>query len=422
MRFDLLVKGGEVVDPAAGYYGKLDVAVTRGRIAAVDANIPADSAFRVIDATGQYVTPGLIDMHAHVYEDVTYWGVNPDAIGSQTGVTTWVDAGSAGAVTLGGFRNSVITPSTVRVYAFVNISCIGLVAEDYELTNPEYCNVELLQRVVNLNRDIVVGIKVRAGRSGGAQDLEPLRRARRAADDLELPLMAHLSTEPPDVETVLGFVGPGDILTHCFSGESMKIVDGRGKLLDGVKRAWEEGLTLDLAHGAGSFSFDVAEAVVSQGYWPDVISTDLHQLSIVGPNLMDSLKESGAGTPSGSWDAQSVIAQVRGSGEPVFNLLTCIDKMLFLGMSFSDAIKATTSRPAEIIGLKGEVGTLAPGACADMATFVMEKGRFELHDTCGNVRHGKQSVRSILAVVGGRPLDPIDIPAPAAWVQPLGEE
>jgi dihydroorotase len=421
MRFDLLVKGGQVVDPSAGYGGKLDVAVKRGRIAAVDANIPADSAFRVIDASSQYVTPGLIDMHAHVYEDVTYWGVNAEAIGSQTGVTTWADAGSAGAVNLAGFRNSVIRPSKVRVYAFVNIAYVGLVAQDYELSNPEYCNVELLERVVNLNRDIVVGVKVRAGRSGGARDLVPLRRARRAADDLELPLMLHLSAVPPDVETVLGFVGPGDILTHCFSGESMKIVDEKGKLLDAARKAWEDGLVLDLAHGAGAFSFETAEALVSQGCWPDVISTDLHQRSIVGPNLMDSPGDSGAGTSNESWDAQSVIAQVRGSGEPVFNLLTCIDKMLFLGMSFTDAIKATTSRPAEVLGLKGEVGTLTPGAQADVAAFVVETGDFELHDTCGNVRRARQRVRNTMSMVGGRVLEPMVIPAPPAWVQPLGE-
>jgi len=141
MRFDLLIKGGEVLDPGAGYSGKIDVAVKRGRIAAVEENIPADLAFDVIDASDQYVTPGLIDIHAHLYKNVTYWGIDADAIGSQAGVTTWADAGSAGAVTLQGFRDYVVESSKVRILSFVNISSIGLVAQDYELTNPEYCNM-----------------------------------------------------------------------------------------------------------------------------------------------------------------------------------------------------------------------------------------------------------------------------------------
>lgn len=421
MRFDLLIKGGEVVDPAAGYSGKLDVAVKRRRIAAVDANIPAESAFNVIDAAGQYVTPGLIDVHAHVYEGVTYWGVNADAIGSQTGVTTWVDAGSAGAVTLAGLRDFVIEPSRVKIYAFVNIAYIGLVAEDYELSNNEYCNVELLERVVDRNRDIVAGIKIRAGRSGGAQDLVPFERARRAADDMELPLMLHLSMAPPDVETVLGFLRPGDIVSHCFTGATMKIVDDRGKLLDGVRRVWEDGLIMDLAHGAGSFSFEVAESLVSEGYGPDVISTDLHQVSLVGPNLIDAESGSASGDLSETDDARSVIVQVRGGGEPAFSLLTCMDKMLCLGMSFPDAVRATTSRPAEVLGLKGEVGTLAPGACADISLFAKEKGDFELCDTEGNVRRGQESIRNTMTILDGRRFEPMELPAPPVWVQPVGD-
>jgi dihydroorotase len=417
VRFDLLIKGGEVIDPDAGYNGRMDVAVNRDRIAAVEPQIPAKSAFRVIDAAGQYVTPGLIDMHAHIYKDVTYWGVDADAIGSQTGVTTWADAGSAGAMTLGGFREHVVAPSRLKLFSFINITYIGLVAQDYELANNEYCNVEILKRVVNLNRDIVVGIKLRAGRSGGGVDLEPYHRARKAADELELPIMVHLSTAPPDLETVLGFLKPGDIVTHSFTGQSMRLVDEKGKLLDTAKKAWDEGLIMDLGHGAGSFSFDVSEALVSQGYWPDVISTDLHWLSIFGPNLMDPLKGSAFGDLSESSDARSVIVKVKGDGTPVFNLLTCMDKMLFLGMPFPDVIKATTSRPSEILGLKGKTGTLKPGALADIATFVIDKGDFELRDIHKNERRGKERVRNILTMTEGRVLKPIEIPGPPPWVE-----
>jgi dihydroorotase len=418
MRFDLLIKGGEVIDPQAGYTGRMDVAVNRNRIAAVDADIPAEAAFSVIDASGQYVTPGLIDMHAHVYTGVTYWGVDADAIGSQSGVTTWADAGSAGAVSLQGFRDYVIDTSKVRIYAFVNISSIGLIAQDYELTNPEYSNVALLKDVVNRNRDIVVGIKVRAGRSGGAQDLVPLERARRAADELELPLMLHISTTPPALEEALGFLKPGDILTHCYTGQTMKIIDDNGKILPAAKKAWENGVIMDLGHGCGSLSFDSAEALIAQGYRVHVISTDLHNMSIHGANLMDPLKGAGQREIGAGDDAVSIHYGVRGDGKPAFNLLTCMDKMLCLGMQLREIITATTARPAEVLGLKGEAGTLRPGAYADITGLTVERGNYELVDIHGETRQGREHVRNTFTVLNGRPLERIETPAPPPWIVP----
>lgn len=417
MRFDLLIKGGVVVDPDSGLNGELDIAVTRDRIEAVDRNIPMDSAFQVIDVKGKYVTPGLVDMHAHAYEGATYWGINIDSIGSRSGVTTWVDAGSAGAVTFPGFRKFIIEKSRVNIYAFINIAYIGLVAQDYELANPEYCNVDILKRVVNSNRDIVVGIKIRAGRSGGGVDLEPFHRARRAADELDLPIMVHISTKPPDVETVLGFLKPGDIVTHSFTGQSMKIVDDQGKILDSAKKAWENGIIMDLGHGAGSLSFETAEALFQQGYYPDVISTDLHQLSIVGPNLVDPLKGSAFGDFSETEDARSVVVQVTGDWKPVFDLLTCMDKMLCLGMTFPDIIERTTSKPAEILKLGNGVGSLKPGSQADIGVFVIEKGSFELQDIHGEVRIGKKKVKNVLTILKGRPFEPLEVPKPPPWIE-----
>lgn len=413
MHFDLLIKGGTVIDPAAGYNGRMDVAVTKNHISAVDPNIPEESAFRVFDATGQYVTPGLIDMHAHLYRNSTYWGVDADAVGSQCGVTTWVDAGSTGAVTLPGFREYVISKSKTRIYALINIAYIGLVAQDYELANMEYCNLELLERVANLNRDILIGIKVRAGRSGAAKDLEPMQRARQAADDLELPIMVHLSTAPPDLASVLNYLKPGDMLTHVYTGQSMGMVDSEGKILEIAKKAWENGLIMDLGHGAGSFSFPVAELLVSEGYLPDTISTDLHWLSIVGPNLLDPLKGSAFGTTS---DTRSLVVQVK-DDKPVFDLLTCMTKMLCVGMSFPEVIRRVTNRPAEIIGVMGEIGTLKPGAYADITGLVIDQGEFELRDIHGNVRYGKEKVRHTFTFLGGQPFEPIEIPNPPAWIQ-----
>ncbi len=153
MRFDLLIRGGRVVDPAAGYDDLLDVAIERDRIAAVDRAIPPESAHSVVDATGGIVVPGLVDLHTHVFRGVTYWGIDADSFASRTGVTTWIDAGSAGALTLAGLREFVIEPARVRILPFLNISCIGLVSENYELARLEHVDVELFRRVVDLNRD-----------------------------------------------------------------------------------------------------------------------------------------------------------------------------------------------------------------------------------------------------------------------------
>ena len=253
MRFDLLIKGGQVVDPGGGQSGLLDIGVQGTRIAAVDREIPASSAFQVIDAKEQIVTPGLVDLHAHVFHGVTYWGVRPDPIAARTGVTTWVDAGSAGAMTIGGFREFIVRPALVRVYAFLNISYIGLVGPDYELMNPAYADAELFERVANLNRDLVVGVKVRMMSSTvGENGVEPLARARRAADHCELPLMMHIGYAPPEIDDCLPYLRGGDILTHCFTGFSMRILDDHGRLRASAKKALDAGVILDLGHGSRS--------------------------------------------------------------------------------------------------------------------------------------------------------------------------
>jgi dihydroorotase len=248
--FDMLIKGGHVIDPASGVDGRMDIALKRSRIAAVDKNIPLNSALEVIDATNQYVSPGFIDLHSHVYTGVTFWGIDADSLASHTGVTTWIDAGSAGAYTLSGFRDLIIKPSSVRIYSMLNISTIGLVPSNYELTRIEWCNVDLLRKIANKNRDIVLGIKVRMGiPMAGELGIEPLIRARLAADKCELPIMVHIAWAPPALKEVIARMKPGDILTHCFTGLSMRIVDEKRCIFDFVKRAWDNGIVMDIAHG-----------------------------------------------------------------------------------------------------------------------------------------------------------------------------
>jgi dihydroorotase len=384
VRFDLLIRGGDVVDPGGGHEGPLDVAVTRGRIAAVDRNIPDNSAFEVVDATGQIVTPGLVDLHTHVFHKVTYWGIDPDPVASVSGVTTWIDAGSAGALTLPGLREFVVDRSDARISAFLNISNIGLVGENYECANAAYLDVDLFRRLADRNRDLVVGVKVRMGTpTVGDNGLEPLRLARQAAEECELPLMVHVAFGPPEIEDVLALMRPGDILTHCFTGLTMKIVDDGGSLFDFAARAWDSGVVMDIGHGTGSFAYATAEALMAAGRRPDVISTDLHQLSINGP---------------------------------AYDLPTTLSKFLHLGMSLPEVIRAATSRPAEVVGL-ADVGTFRPGARADVALFRLLDGTFPLYDIWGEMREARQLLVNTRTLVGGRTLERLPPQAPAPWAE-----
>jgi dihydroorotase len=384
MYFDLLIKGGDVVDPGSGKQGRLDVAITRNRIAAVEADIPATAAARVIDATGQYVTPGLIDLHTHVYHNVTYWGIQADPVAARSGVTTWLDVGSAGAFNLMGFREWIAKPAAARLYALLNISTIGLTASTWELANLNYCDVDLCVKLANLNRDLVLGVKVRIDRNTtSGTGLEPLRRGIAAAQQLEQPVMVHIGYGPPTISEVLPFLRPGDILTHCFTGGDMRIMDNQGKLLDDAKRVWDAGVIMDVGHGGGSFSFEVGEKMIEQGYLPDVISSDIHQHSVNGP---------------------------------LFDLPTCLSKFMAIGMSFAEVIRAATIRPAQVMGMADEIGTLKVGALADVALFTLETGEFPLYDVHMTTRTGSQLIRNTLTLVNGRELPRVPDGPMAPWM------
>ncbi|MEZ4862929.1 MAG: amidohydrolase/deacetylase family metallohydrolase [Caldilineaceae bacterium] len=385
MHFDLLIKNGEVIDPGGGHRGRLDVAIKRNRIAAVEENIPTESAFRVIDATGQIVTPGLVDLHTHVYHSATCWGIRADPVAARSGVTTWLDVGSAGAYNFPGFREFIAKPAAARIYSLLNISSIGLTAQTWELANLNHLDVGLCCKLIDLNRDLILGVKVRidANTTSGT-GIEGMRRARQAAEQCEVPMMAHIGYGPPEIQEVLELLRPGDILTHCFTGGTMRIIDEAGTLLAAAKRAWDMGVVMDIGHGAGSFSFTTAEALIGAGYYPHVISSDIHQFSIHGP---------------------------------LFDMPTCLSKFLALGMSLEQVIAAATVRPAEVMGMANEVGTLKPGALADVALWKLEEGDFTLYDVRMQSRQGKQLLRNTLTMINGRelPLSSDDPPMP--WIE-----
>lgn len=389
MHFDLLIKNGTVVDPGAANAdrrrGQFDIGINRNRIAAVDTNIPKTAARRVIDATDQYVTAGLVDLHTHVYHSATCWGIRADPIAARSGVTTWLDVGSAGAYNFPGFREFIVQPAVSRIFGLLNISSIGLTAPTWELSNVNYLDVDLCAKMIDLNTDILLGVKVRIDAlTTSGTGVEGLRRGIEVAEACQVPVMAHIGKSPPSLEEVVTLLRPGDILTHCFTGNNMRIIDDAGALLDVAKQAWDRGVVMDIGHGAGSFSFETAEAMYSAGYQPDVISSDIHQFSVHGP---------------------------------LFDMPTCMSKFLALGMSLDEVVAASTVRPAEVMGMADEVGTLNPGALADVALWQLAEGDFTLYDVHMNARQSKQLLRNTCTIINGRELPHASDDPPMPWIE-----
>ena len=337
MEFDLVVTGGHLIDPRMGISDRRDVGVRDGRVAAVDTTLPSDRAGTVIDAGGLLVVPGLIDLHTHIYPGATFWGIHPDRVAASSGVTTWVDAGSAGAFNIAGFREFLAASTEVNTRGFLNVSAIGLTAHDFELTNPELFARELFDSAIRANRDFVVGGKVRMGRRTlGSSGVRPLVDAISVLQRHGLAVMVHIAQAPPDLDDFGHLLRPGDVVTHSYTPQSMKLIDDAGELSNVARRWLDGGILFDVGHGSGGFSFGVADQMMSLGIEPHFISSDLHQLSVDGP---------------------------------VFDLPTCLTKMLMLGMSLDDVVAAATSRPAAFLGMSEEIGTLAVGARADIALF-----------------------------------------------------
>ena len=383
MRYDLLIRDGEVIDPVGELRGQHDIAVAGGTIAAVAPGLPADEAACIVDARGQYVTPGLIDLHTHCYWGATYWGIEADPVAARSGVTTWLDAGSAGAYSFAGFRRYAVDASRARLFAFLNIATIGLIARTYELSNLDYCDVGLGAAIVEANRDVILGIKARIDRdTTRGTGLEPLRRARELADRVKLPLMVHISTAPPHIADIARLLRPGDILTHCCTGHENRLVDGQSRVHPFIRELWQQGLILDLGHGTGSFSYASAEAMLAEGLPPDVISSDIHQLSVLGP---------------------------------MYDLPTTLSKFLNLGMSLPDVIARATARPAAAMG-RPDLGTLRVGAPADLAVLRLEEGSYTFHDVFMQPRRGKVQLVNTATYVGGTLLPRAPERPPAPWV------
>jgi dihydroorotase len=355
--FDLLIQGGTVIDPAQGLHGPLDVAVKDGRIAAVAKDIPPNRATNVFSVKDRIVTPGFIDAHVHCYEGVARC-TNADHYCLGRGVTTVVDAGSAGSENIASFHKYVIRTSATRIYAFVDIGVLGVISLDHPYDNPAWINPKAVAQAIEQFRPATIGVKVRLAESiEGDKDLDCLKKAIEAAEIAQVPVMVHINGPHSPLPDILRLMRRGDIYTHCFAGRRNFILDANGKVLPAVFEARDRGIFLDTAQGQGHFSFDVAEGAVRQNLFPDSISTDLSSLAV----------------------------QRR-----IFDLPTMVSKMMAIGVDLDRAMAMVTANPAKMFAFDANIGTLKPGHEADIGIFELQGGNFEFEDTEGKRRTGRQ--------------------------------
>ena len=377
-KFDLVIKGGEVLDPSQGLRGKRDIGMRYGRIEALETDIPVARANRVLNAAGRVVVPGLIDLHAHVFTSGI--GIPADELVLHQGTTTAVSAGDAGASTFATYRRYMAAQSRTRIYAFVHIANIGLSAFPVgELFNIDFAQTEAAAKALAENADIAIGIKVRMSQNVIARHgIEPLKRAIRACEIAGTGgrVMCHIGgVETVDLMSqILQTLRPGDILTHCYSGAPND--DGKftniiqdGKLLPAALDAKKRGVLFDVGHGGGSFDYTVAEAAIAQGCPPDTISSDIHVYS------------------------------GNSAGQPY--LTNVMSKFLNLGFSLEQVVSMTTMTPAKIINRIPKHGTLQIGAPADATLLDVVNGPVEFVDTRNNKRQGKVFIKPTNTVIAG---------------------
>ncbi|NPU65592.1 amidohydrolase/deacetylase family metallohydrolase [Bradyrhizobium sp. 83012] len=381
-KFDLLIKGGDVIDPSQSLRGKRDVGIRWGVVEAIEPEIAADRALRSIDAAGRLVMPGLIDLHSHVYPYGSAIGIPPDELVQFQGTTTVVSAGDAGVNNVAALRRFIAAQSRARIYAFIHIANNGLsafpVAELYNIDNAQ---VDACAMALAENPDFLLGVKVRMSENViFKHGLEPLKRAIKACELCGWParMMVHIGgVETAELMSqILDLLRPGDVLTHAYSGApniggAFTNIVQDGKLLPAALAAKQRGVLFDVGHGGGSFDFTVAEVAIPGGCGPDVISSDIHVFSGNSPGM-------------------PFLPNVMG-------------KFLAIGFSLEQVVSMATSAPAKIISRTPKLGTLQVGAPADIAIVDLVEGPVSFLDTRGNRREGKLQLKPVQTVINGVP-------------------
>jgi len=374
MAFDLILKGGRIIDPSQKLDRIADIGFAAGKVAKIGTDLARDAGTDVRDVSGHIVAPGLIDLHTHVYWGGTSLGIDAEAFCRTSGVTTCIDTGSAGPGNFAGFRKHVIDPSAVRILAYLHVSFAGIYAYSRTVMVGESEELRLMApaeavQVAEDNRDVIVGIKVRVGRnSSGTSGTAPLDIALQAANEAGLPLMCHIDFPPPSYEDVLERLRPGDVLTHAFRPFPNAPVNPQGKVKEAVLRARQRGVLFDIGHGKGSFAFKTARGMLANGFYPDTISSDVHALCINGP---------------------------------AFDQVTTLSKFLCLGMPLNDVIAATTVNAAMALK-RPELGSLKRGSIGDATILSVQQGEFDYVDVVGEHMVGDKRIVSEGVVIAGR--------------------
>ena len=381
-KFDLVIKGGDVLDPSQSLKAKRDIGIRWGTIEAVEAEIPAERSLNTIDASGKLVLPGLVDLHCHVYPYGSAIGIPADELVQFQGTTTVVSAGDAGVNNLAALRRYIVAQSRARIYAFVHIANNGLsafpVAELYNIDNAQ---VDACAMALAENPDFLIGVKVRMSENIiFKHGVEPLKRGIQACEKCGWParMMVHIGGVATSelMTDILNLLRPGDVLTHCYtgapniSGAFTNIVQ-EGKLLPAALAAKQRGVVFDVAHGGGSFDFTVAEVAIPAGCTPDTISSDIHVVS--------------------------------GNSPGVPFLPNVMSKFLALGFSLEQVVSMATSAPAKIINRAPKIGTLQLGAPGDVAIMDLVEGPVTFVDTRNNKRDGKLLLKPVQTVINGVP-------------------
>ncbi|MGJ4912989.1 amidohydrolase/deacetylase family metallohydrolase [Bradyrhizobium oligotrophicum] len=382
--FDLLLRGGRVIDPASGIDGLRDVAIRNGRIAAVQSDILPTSAKDVIDVSGQLVLPGLIDTHAHVYQYVTgRFGMNADMVGVQSGVTSLIDQGGPSCMTLPGFRHFVAEQAQSRVYAFLSAYLVGGLEGHYypDLYRPDCVDVDATVKSAVANRDLVRGIKAHAEIGGFARwGIRVIEMAAEIGRRAELPVYVHFGqlwglpasgTNGEDVDTILERVipllRPGDVLAHPFTRHPGGFVNTKGEVHPVIQAALDRGLKVDVGHGS-HFSYRLARKAIDAGIVPHTLGADIHGYNTHVP------------APAGTPDEHADDENHPFAGQAKFSLVQAMSSMVALGLTLEQVVPMVTSNPAAMLGLSDQIGALRPGMEADVSVLREQQGRFVLRD------------------------------------------
>jgi dihydroorotase len=370
--FDLLLIGGTVLNPATKVNQKLDVGIIGDRVTAIQSHLPRANAKKVIDVSGCYVTPGLIDFHVHSYWGVNPYGCNLDSLCLATGVTTTMDAGSAGPINLLGFRKLVYESSKTRMLGFIALAQHGVLNAPGELLNLGFADSDGTAQALTDNRDIGVGVKVRLHKKAiGENSREALRLAIKAGEATGTPIMVHVGDTAIGMDEIADTLRPGDVITHCYTPQKPSIIDDKGKLLPLVRKAKERGVIFDVGHASGHFDFDLVQRAMGDGLLPDIISSDLH----------GRMTQPGFGI--------------------VGDLPTTLTKFLPLGLSIEQIIACCTINAARAVGWQDRIGSLEVGREVDIAVLQIVDDPVTLRDSVGGEKLHKQRIAAKWTVRAG---------------------